>query len=73
MDVESIPCFKEMFMSRKLTVVSDIKLKSKFNNGMEVLYIVNEINKLAVIHRSSTNDIISVSFIEPGNWFVVLL
>ena len=45
-------------------------LVSKFNSVMEVLYKVNEIKKLARIHRS---NIISVSIIELGHLFVVLL
>ena len=48
MDVERIPRFKEMFMSGRLFkyLVSNIK------SGMEVLYKVNEIKKLVIIHLS---------------------
>ena len=48
-------------------------LVNKFNSEMEVLYKVNEIKKLVIIHRSGADYIINVSLIELGHRFVVLL
>ena len=68
MDVESIPCFKEMFMSRKVRDVFRY-LVSKCNSGTEVPYKVNGIKNLVIIHRSGADNTSSVYFIDPRDPF----